>query len=182
MPSLQASTSKPLLVLRRTPTDLESRGTNRMSSVRCHREASAPKICAWTGQAAPWKQPRESQPGSKHAHCGPTDTHFKIAARLRLVVTLCAHETRCACAPTTTGATCGPSIEPLTHHTVLCSRANMSWRHDVIAVASHMPRRRLLSPPESKKLPSSHQENTDGSPTSTAEASRVISRCTWTWW
>ena len=28
---------------------------------------------------------------------------------------------------------CGKSMEPLAHHAVLCSRAQMSWGHDVIA-------------------------------------------------
>ena len=41
------------------------------------------------------------------------DTRFKIATRLRLMVPLCAHETRCACAPTSTGAMCGASMEPM---------------------------------------------------------------------
>ena len=61
------------------------------------------------------------------------DTHFKIAARLRLMVLLCAHDTRCPCAPATTGAMRGTSMEPLAYRALLCSRAQMSWRHDVIS-------------------------------------------------
>ena len=82
------------------------------------------------------KQHWERLPGSKRP-VGPTstlhDTHFKIATRLRLMVPLCAHGTRCACAPTSTGAMCGTSMEPPAHHALLCSREQMLWRHDVIA-------------------------------------------------
>ena len=79
-------------------------------------------------------------------------THFKIATRLRFMVLLCAHKTRCACARTTTGAMCGTSMEPLAHLALLCSRARMSWRHDVIAetwagLSPHLKQKTAEFPP-----------------------------------
>ena len=62
------------------------------------------------------------------------------------------------------------------------SRAQMSWRHDVVAEncgVSHLSRRRSLSPRQHEKPRSSHLATSDGSP-STGEASQERSRCTWT--
>ena len=88
------------------------------------------------------------------------------------MVPLCAHETRCACAPTPTGAMCSTSVEPLAHHALLCSRAQMSRRHDVIAetwqaicrdagLSAHLKQKAAEFPPGDKRR---------------AEASQGISR------
>ena len=113
--------------------------------------------------------------------CTLHDTHFKIATRFRFMAPpLCTHETHCACAPTSTGAMCGTSMEPLAHHALLCSRAQMSWRHDVVAetwqavcrdagLSAHLKQKAAEFPPGEFR-------------TSTAEASQRTSRCTWTLW
>ena len=137
---------------RLTPADLTLggllRGQSRIQRVvsavatRNHRETCEPYARAWMdGASSSDEDEAETAPGGsafvQALPVGPTstlhDTHSKIATRLRLMVPLCAHETRCACAPTSTGAMCGTSMEPLAHHALLCSRAQMSWRHDVIA-------------------------------------------------
>ena len=139
-------------ILRRTPADLtvggltggQSRVQRVVSAVatRNHRETCEPNVRAWMdGASSSDEDGAETAPGAsawvQARPVGPTsilhDTHFKIAARLRLMVPLCAHETRCASAPASTGAMCGTSMEPLPHHVLLCSRAQMSWRHNVIA-------------------------------------------------
>ena len=101
-----------------------------------------PNVRAWMdGASSSDEDGAETAPGAsawvRARPIGPTsiphDTQFKIGTRLRLMVPLCAYETRCSSAPTSTGAVCGTSMEPLAHHALLCGRAQMSWRHDVIA-------------------------------------------------
>ena len=111
-------------------------------SKKNHRETCEPNVRAWMDGASSFDEDgAETAPGAsawvQARPFGPRVSSmtpiFKIAARLRLMVHLCAHETRCACAATSTGAMCGTSMEPLAHHALLCSRAQMSWRHDVVA-------------------------------------------------
>ena len=104
-------------ILRRTPADLtlggltggQSRVQRIVSAVatRNHRETCEPNVCAWMdGASSSDEDGAETAPGAsawvQARPVGPTsilhDTHFKIATRLRLMVPLCAHETRCAAA------------------------------------------------------------------------------------
>ena len=67
---------------------------------------------------------------------GPTctlhDTHFKIATRLRFMVTLV-----CPCDPLRLRTNHRRNVWPVSgttgHHALLCSRAHVSWRHHIIA-------------------------------------------------
>ena len=145
MPFLLVSTLKALLILRRTPlgglTGDQSRIQRVVSAAatRSHREACEPDIL--DGASSTDEHGTETAPGTtawvQARPMGPTctlhDTHFKIATRLCLMVPLCAHETRCACAPTITGALCGTSMEPVAHHALSLQSGAEQWRHDVIA-------------------------------------------------
>ena len=87
------------------------------------------------------------------------DTLFRIAVRLRFLVPFCGLGTSCSCAPSSTGAVCGSPLDPLALHAMVCSRAQMCWRHDIVAecwaaicrdagVAAHLKQKAVEFPPD----------------------------------
>ena len=85
-------------------------------------------------------------------------------------------------APTTTGAICGTLLEPLAHHALLCSRAQMSWRHDAIAEARQGTCRNLGLSAHLKQKAVEFLATSRESLMSTVAALRETLQCTWTWW
>ena len=131
MPSLQALMSKPLLKLRRTPNDLTQGGFTGSQS-RIQRVVSAVTRCrpskpstycrrtpalgnleqaGRTHGVTARKRRQEPPPGSKRAQWAPRALSTTPTSRSLLAFVswspLCTHATRCACAPTITGAKCG---------------------------------------------------------------------------
>ena len=162
-----------------------------MSAVatRSHREADmtpSPKpaspTCApgQTGQPAPTRTERKQHgcPSlGPRASSGPQAPSTTPTSR-----SLHAFDARSPCVPITPAAPahqrlpaqmCGKSMEPLAHHAVLCSRAQVSWGHDVIAepwqACAAMPASQLTS---NIRQRSYRQATVGGSPTSIAEASQ----------
>ena len=171
MPFLPPSTSKPS-IYGRPPTWhwADSRGANPCDSKVIAKAGKPTSASGWTGQATPTRTARKQ-------HREPYPPRHSLQDRHS--PPMCAQETRCASAPTTTGATCGASTEPPAHRALLCSRAQMSWRHDVIAETWQA----MLDsrPTSNKKQQRSPQESVGRCPTTIAEASLGTSQCTWTW-
>ena len=106
------------------------------------RDTLTPFVASWLdGASSKNGEGEETSPGASAwvaaRPVGPTstlhDTLFRIAVRLRFLVPLCGLGTSCSCAPTTTGAACGKPLDPQALHAMVCSRAQMSWRHDLVA-------------------------------------------------